>query len=76
MYGEWLFTILKQRWDFYRFSRSLRSSVLLPFYVKRAQLLHYPHPTRPPYSTVRVYGRSRRGRGDEGLIVEHITRDC
>ena len=37
-------TILKQRWDFYRFSRSLPSLVLLQFYVKSAELLHYPHP--------------------------------
>ena len=39
------FTILKQGWDFYRFSRSLPLVVLLPFYVKSAELLHYPHPT-------------------------------
>ena len=42
------FTILKQRWDFYRFSTSLLISVLLPFYAKTAELLHYPHPTHGP----------------------------
>ena len=43
--GAWvIFTILDQRWDFYRFSTSLLISVLLPFYVKTAELLHYPHP--------------------------------
>ena len=36
------FTILKQGWDFYCFSRSLLTLVLLPFYVKSAELLHYP----------------------------------
>ena len=40
------FTILKQGWDFYRFSRSLPLAVLLPFYVKSAELLHYPHTLR------------------------------
>ena len=38
------FTILKQGWDFYRFSRSLPLVVLLQFYVKSAELLNYPHP--------------------------------
>ena len=38
------FTLLKQCWDFYPFSTSLLISVLLLFYVKTAELLHYPHP--------------------------------
>ena len=42
------FPILKQGWDFYHFSTSLLISVLLPFYVKSAELLHYPHPM--PYA--------------------------
>ena len=54
--------ILKQRWDFYRFSRSLLRAVLLPFYVKSAELLHYPHPMKethrrkPPNANGNVSG--------------------
>ena len=54
--GGRFFTILKQRWDFYRFSPSLRRAVLLPFYVKSAELLHYPHPTCVKYCVEPTYG--------------------
>ena len=43
--GHLIFPLLKQSWDFYPFSTSLVISLLLPFYVKSAELLHYPHPT-------------------------------
>ena len=42
--GHLIFPLLKQSWDFYPFSTSLVISLLLPFYVKSAELLHYPHP--------------------------------
>ena len=60
--GGLFFTILKQRWDFYRFSPSLRRAVLLPFYVKSAELLHYPHPTPgDPRRPARGGARAARG---------------
>ena len=47
-FGLFIYHFKAGRWDFYRFSRSLPLVVLLPFYVKSAELLHYPHPMIPP----------------------------
>ena len=70
-----IFTLLKQSWDFYPFSTSLLISVLLPFYVKSAELLHYPHP-------MLACGEQRARASREsavvtrGHIIAHWTRVC